>query len=59
MTGKEMIKLMERNGWTVVRIRGSHYILEKDGHSETVPAHPGKDLKKGLEHTLIKRWGLK
>lgn len=58
MTSKEMIKLMKDHGWYIKRIKGSHYIMEKDGEIETVPYH-NKDLKKGIEHTILKRLGLK
>ncbi len=58
MTPKEMIKLMKDNGWQVKRIKGSHYIMEKDGEIEVVPQH-SKDLKKGLEQTILKRLGIK
>jgi len=55
---KEMIKLMLAKGWEIKRIKGSHYILEKDGEIEIIPFH-NKDLKKGLELAILKRIGLK
>ena len=58
MTPKEIIKLMKDNGWQVKRIKGSHYIMEKNGDIEIVPYH-NKDLKKGLELAILKRLGLK
>jgi Predicted periplasmic or secreted lipoprotein len=58
MTPKEIIKLMKDNGWQVKRIKGSHYIMEKDGDIEIVPYHT-TDLKRGLELAILKRLGLK
>jgi Predicted periplasmic or secreted lipoprotein len=58
MTPKEMLKIMKENGWEVKRIKGSHYIMEKDGEIEVIPMHL-KDLKKGLEQAILKRLGLK
>ncbi|NJD03189.1 MAG: type II toxin-antitoxin system HicA family toxin [Ruminiclostridium sp.] len=58
MTPKEIIKLMKDNSWQVKRIKGSHYIMEKNGDIEIVPYH-SKDLKKGLELAILKRLGLK
>ena len=58
MTPKQMLKLMKENGWTIKRIKGSHYIMEKDGEIEIIPYH-AKDLKKGLELSILKRLGLK
>jgi len=58
MTPKEIIKIMKRHGWEIKRIKGSHYIMEKDGEIEIIPYH-NKDLKKGLELAILKRLGLK
>lgn len=58
MSPKEMIKLMQAIGWGIKRIKGSHYIMEKDGEIEIIPFH-NKDLKKGLELSILKRLGLK
>jgi len=57
MTSKEIIKLMKDNGWKVKRIKGSHYIMEKNSDIEIIPYH-STDLKKGLEHAILKRLGL-
>jgi len=39
MTPKEIIKIMKRHGWEIKRIKGSHYIMEKDGEIEIIPYH--------------------
>lgn len=31
MTPKEMMKLLQSKGWKLKRIKGSHYIMEKNG----------------------------
>ena len=61
MTGKEMLALLMRNGWQVVRINGSHHIMQKAGslHSIPVPVHGNKPLAVGTEHTILKKAGLK
>lgn len=53
LSGKEMLKLFLDKGWAVVRQRGSHLIVGKNGLRETIPMH--RELKKGLEHKLLKR----
>lgn len=58
MTAKQMIKLMKDNGWVIKRVKGSHYIMEKDSELEIIPFH-NTDLKKGLEQSIFKRLGLK
>lgn len=58
MRDKNLLKLMQKNGWKVVRVNGSHHILEKDGKIETIPIH-GKDVPNGLLNAILKRHGLK
>lgn len=58
MKGKELVKLLQKNGWVLKRIKGSHHILEKDGRSVSVPVH-NTDIQKGLLHAIMKETGLK
>jgi predicted RNA binding protein YcfA (HicA-like mRNA interferase family) len=53
ISGKEMLKLFKKDGWKVLRTKGSHVIVGKDNERETIPMH--KELKKGLELYLYKR----
>ncbi len=41
--GRELIRLLEKHGWTVVRIEGSHHMLAKPDREEViaVPMHGG------------------
>jgi predicted RNA binding protein YcfA (HicA-like mRNA interferase family) len=60
MNSKELIKLLERDGWVLRGSKGSHHIFQhptKLGHI-TVP-HPKKDLGVGLVQKLMKQAGLK
>ena len=69
MTSKEMIKLLEQNGFKCIRqngfkcIRqnGSHKFLinEKTKRMTTVPYHSNKNLPKGTEQKILKDAGLK
>ena len=58
MKGKELVKLLQKNGWILKRTKGSHHILEKNGHSISVPVH-NTDIQKGLLHAIMKEAGLK
>ncbi|MCM1046067.1 MAG: type II toxin-antitoxin system HicA family toxin [Candidatus Gastranaerophilales bacterium] len=58
MKGKELVKLLKKEGWTLDRVNGSHHIMEKDGVSVSVPVH-NTDIQKGLLHSLMKQAGLK
>ena len=53
ISGKEMLKLYLKHGWTELRQSGSHVIVGKGAQRETIPMH--KELKKGLEKALLKR----
>lgn len=59
-TSKEMVKLLEQNGFVEIRQRGSHKIMfnQKTNTTVPVPFH-NKDLGKGLENKILKQAGLK
>lgn len=46
---RKLLRMLERDGWELVRIKGDHHTFKKDGVPEivTVP-HPNRDLPKGL-----------
>lgn len=50
MTGRELAKALERKGWSLLRIHGSHHIYGKAGSNVrlSVPIHGNKPLKVGL-----------
>ena len=54
IAGKEMIKFLEREGFEVVRIRGSHHFLQKEDLRTSVPVHAGKDLKIGTLRSILR-----
>lgn len=60
MTPKQMIKLLEENGFKEIRQDGSHKLFKNSvtGKTTTVPYH-SKDLKKGTEQKILKDAGLK
>ena len=58
MTGKDLIKLLERNGWSLDRIKGSHHQMVKGDESVTVPVHGTRDLAKGTVSKILKDAGL-
>lgn len=58
MKDKDLLKLLEKNGWVEERIKGSHHVMKKDGKTEIIPVH-GKDVPTGLLNTIFKRTGLK
>ncbi len=60
VSGKDFAKLLERKGWELRRISGSHHIYAKPGSVEriSVPAHGSSPLKSGLLRHLMKVAGI-
>ncbi len=60
VSGKEFCKILERCGWVLRRVNGSHHIFTKDDRIErlSVPVHGNKPLKTGLLKALMKVAGL-
>lgn len=56
LSGKELIKALQRDGFQIVRQRGSHVSLRKDKYKTVVPLHP--DLSKGTLLGILKQCGL-
>lgn len=56
MKSGELIKLLQADGWQVIRHDGtSHVILKKDGVNELISlSHPRKDVSK-LQLSKVKR----
>jgi predicted RNA binding protein YcfA (HicA-like mRNA interferase family) len=60
MNASVLIKLLQSKGWEEVRQRGSHRIFKHPEINDiiSVPDHGGKDLGKGLIHSIKKKAGL-
>ena len=54
---KEVIKVLERAGFSFVRQKGSHRIYVKGNIGVTIPFH-NEDLKKGTLRHIIKQASL-
>ena len=60
MNSAELIKRLERAGWELRGVKGSHHIFtHPDRASHVSVPHPRKDLGVGLTHKLLKQAGLK
>ncbi len=61
VTGKEVIRVFERDGFVLARIsKSSHHVLKKTGHPQllTVPVHGSVNLKDGTLRSLIRTAGM-
>jgi predicted RNA binding protein YcfA (HicA-like mRNA interferase family) len=54
VTGADLIAALERVGFRVLRIKGSHHFLRhEDGRSTVVPVHSGETIGPGLLHRIL------
>lgn len=61
VNGRETIRALERAGFVLVRIKGSHHVMEHPQHptrTTTVPVHGAKALRKGTLRSILKQTGL-
>ncbi|HEY5595147.1 MAG TPA: type II toxin-antitoxin system HicA family toxin [Nitrospiria bacterium] len=56
LSGKELIKALKKNGFQVVRQKGSHVSLQRGAYKTVVPLHD--DLAKGTLLGILKQCGL-
>ena len=56
ISGKDFKRLLEKRGWHLARIHGSHhvYIKEENPFRISVPVHGNRPLKIGLQKHLMK-----
>ncbi|NEP49231.1 MAG: type II toxin-antitoxin system HicA family toxin [Moorea sp. SIO3C2] len=56
VSGKKFCKIVDKKGWVLRKITGSHHIYEKPGAKKilSVPVHKNQDLKIGTLKALMK-----
>jgi predicted RNA binding protein YcfA (HicA-like mRNA interferase family) len=61
LKARDVIRALEKAGFSVVRVSGSHHRLVHDTdptRQTTVPVHRGKDLPRGTLRDIIDQAGL-
>ena len=58
LKGREVVKAFTKDGWQLVRQRGSHMILVKDGLMTTLSVPDHREVAKGTLRSLIRSSGL-
>lgn len=58
MSSREVIAMLQRDGWTLARTRGSHHIFKHPARpgSVTVP-HSNKDVPEGTLASIFRQAG--
>lgn len=59
-SGKEFARILERHGWELLRVQGSHHVYGKSGSEIriSIPIHRNQNLKIGLLRHFMKVAGL-
>ena len=58
VSGLEMVRALQRAGFAVQRVTGSHHYMMLGDTNLSVPVHGSKSLPKGLTSSLVKQAGL-
>ncbi|MGF1613235.1 MAG: type II toxin-antitoxin system HicA family toxin [Gammaproteobacteria bacterium] len=54
-TGKQLITALNKAGFEVIRVKGSHHFLRHtDGRSTVVPVHAGETIGPGLLSRILR-----
>lgn len=54
ISGKEMVRFLEREGFQLVRVCGSHHFLSRGSHHTSVPVHANRTLKTGTLRSILR-----
>lgn len=56
ISGKELARAIQRRGWSLARVRGSHHVFVMPGRREriVIPIHGNRPLRIGLLRALMK-----
>ena len=55
LTGKDLIAALAKEGFEVIRIKGSqHYLRHVDGRVTVVPVHAGETIGPGLMTKILR-----
>jgi predicted RNA binding protein YcfA (HicA-like mRNA interferase family) len=59
ITGRQLISSLEKLGFEVIRIRGSHHFLRHgDGRTTVIPVHAQENIGPGLLGKVLRAVGI-
>jgi predicted RNA binding protein YcfA (HicA-like mRNA interferase family) len=60
VNGKQVIAALEKEGWYVKRVRGSHHVLRHPSIPDAipVPVHGSRPLKRGTLASILRTVGI-
>jgi predicted RNA binding protein YcfA (HicA-like mRNA interferase family) len=57
-SGKAMVRFLQSQGFAVVRITGSHHIMQRGSRQTNVPVHGNQTLKIGTLRSILRDIGM-
>ena len=60
VSGKQVIAALEKEGWYVKRVRGSHHVLRHPSIPDAipVPVHANRPIKRGTLASILRTAGI-
>ena len=59
LPGAVVVRALERAGFSIIRVSGSHHRLRHpDGRVTTVPVHSGRDVPRGTLRAVLRQCDL-
>ncbi|HEX5504701.1 MAG TPA: type II toxin-antitoxin system HicA family toxin [Thermomicrobiales bacterium] len=58
VSGRDLCRILERHGWTLKSVRGSHHKYQRGAARVTVPVHGNRTLREGTQRALMRDAGL-
>lgn len=58
VSGKEMLRFLRREGFVVIRVRGSHHVLTRGETDTVVPVHGDRVMAVGTLRKILRDIGM-
>jgi predicted RNA binding protein YcfA (HicA-like mRNA interferase family) len=60
VTGRRLCRALERAGWALARVKGSHHIYDRPGAPRPIPVpiHGNRPIKTGTLRAIMREAGL-
>ena len=53
-SGKDLVRFLEAKGFAVIRVRGSHHVMQRGSLRTTVPVHGSQTLRIGTLRGILR-----
>jgi predicted RNA binding protein YcfA (HicA-like mRNA interferase family) len=53
-SGKDLVRFLQSQGFAVIRVTGSHHIMQRGAQHTSVPVHGNQTLKIGTLRSILR-----